>query len=633
MNSAAIAALFASGGEDKLYVEDVFSTYAYTGNGSTQTITNGIDLATKGGMVWIKDRDNVNSHSLWCTLNNEYYTSSNATSANTQDWGSNGAVDFNSDGFGVTSYNSGVLTNGSARGYVGWTTRNAPKFFTHTTAVKAAGVDKTVDLSTLGTVGMVAVKRTDSTGDWYVWHRSLTAGKLLYLNNSDAEATLGHITVSGTTLTLEDGVIADGTYIVYAWAHDASADGIIQCGAFTTDGSGNATVTLGWEPQLLELKSINATGNWTVVDSARGFTTLTGAYCATLRPNYSGAEDNAWGGILGLSATGFSLTGGYTSRTYIYLAIRRGPMRVPTDATKVYNAIARTGTGAAATVTGVGFAPDLGIVGRRTTTGTGCRIEDRLRGATQELNSGSDGAESAVAQSIISFDVDGIHLGTDGDWNANAADAFINWFFRRAPGFFDEVCDTGTGSAHAISHNLGVPPELMIRKKRSAADAWYVYYGDATDYLILNATDATADLDTIWNDTAPTSTQFTVGTHDDVNQSTGTFVTYLFASCPGVSKIGTFTGNGSTQNIDCGFAAGARFVLIKAISATGSWAVGDSTRGIVAGNDPYLLLNTTGAEVTDKDWLDSYAAGFTVNETTGPNANTNGVTYLFWAVS
>jgi hypothetical protein len=97
---------------------------------------------------------------------------------------------------------------------------------------------------------------------------------------------------------------------------------------------------------------------------------------------------------------------------------------------------------------------------------------------------------------------------------------------------------TGTGSATTFSHNLGVVPELMIMKKRSATDDWAVYAGDNTDFLLLNTTAATADDNTYWNDTTPTSSVFSVGTNADVNTSAATYVAYLFASLAGVSKIG-----------------------------------------------------------------------------------------------
>ena len=100
----------------------------------------------------------------------------------------------------------------------------------------------------------------------------------------------------------------------------------------------------------------------------------------------------------------------------------------------------------------------------------------------------------------------------------------IDYMFRRAPKFFDVVTYVGTGSAKTENHNLGVAPEMMWIKSRSHTYDWVVYYGDATDYLKLNTDAATADDNTYWNDTAPTSTVFTVGTQVAVNINTGNFL-------------------------------------------------------------------------------------------------------------
>jgi hypothetical protein len=177
---------------------------------------------------------------------------------------------------------------------------------------------------------------------------------------------------------------------------------------------------------------------------------------------------------------------------------------------------------------------------------------------------------------------------------------------------------------------------MMIVKMRNSASDWVCYHKDlGNTYTIFpNGNYAKDGPDSKWwNSTTPTSSVFSVGTNSTVNASTYTYVAYLFASITGVSKVGTYTGNGSSQTINCGFTTGARFVLLKATSTTGDWVVFDSARGIVSGNDPYLELNTTDAEVTDKDAVDTDNTGFVVNETTGPNINTNGVTYLYLAIA
>ncbi len=118
-----------------------------------------------------------------------------------------------------------------------------------------------------------------------------------------------------------------------------------------------------------------------------------------------------------------------------------------------------------------------------------------------------------------------------------------------------------------------------------------------------------------------------------MNASGGTYVSYLFASAPGVSKVGSYTGNGSSQTINCGFTGGARFVLIKRIDSTGDWYVWDTARGIVSGNDPHLSLNTTTAEVTTNDTIDTDSTGFVVNQVSATNVNVSSATYIFMAVA
>jgi hypothetical protein len=233
--------------------------------------------------------------------------------------------------------------------------------------------------------------------------------------------------------------------------------------------------------------------------------------------------------------------------------------------------------------------------------------------------------------------MDGVTLVGTGASLVNAGGStYINWYFKRAPSFFDEVCYTGTGSATTVTHNLGVEPEMMIVKCRSAgATNWPVFHTalGAPDSVYLNLTSAKSTYAPVWNSTVPTASVFTVGTDAGTNTSSATYVAYLFATCAGVSKVGSYTGNGSSQTIACGFAAGSRFVMIKRTDSTGDWYVWDSARGIVAGNDPHLSLNTTAAEVTTDDSVDTDNSGFIVNQLAATNVNVTSATYIFLAIS
>lgn len=630
-----ILKMLARGSAARVYVDDVFSAYTRNGTGASAAITTGINLSLNGGCVWTKSRSAATGNRLQFTAigaGTELATDSTAASASA----AQGVTSFNTNGHTIgtdTDYNNAT---GPAT-YIDWTFRNAPNFYWHTTVTKSAGTNATYNFSmhTAG-LGMVRVKRTDSTGSWYVWHRSLTAGKLLIGESTAAEATLGQITVSGTTVTLVDGVIADGTYLVEAIAHDTSATGIIQCGTFTTDVGATATVMLGWESQYVMLKRIDGTvsANWNIHDIIRGANQTSGAY---LYANTAGSEVATRDAIP--YAQGFKIIGNVcaTSAVYVYLAIRR-PNKPPTNGTQVYNAIARTGTGAAASVTGVGFAPDL-VFGKKRTGTTEWAWTDRLRGATLELSSDATTAETAFANDITSFGMDGVieGSGSAGNLNANTVTEILQCF-RRAPGVFDQICTTGSGANKTESHNLTVAPELWLHKGRSGTTGWI--WGSSlianTEYIAMPSPNGVVTDATAWNSTYPTASVINFGTLAAVNTSSATYVTYLWATKAGISKVFSYTGDGgSGKIIDCGFTTGARFVMIirTAASTAQDIFVWDSVRGIVAGNDPHLSLNTTAAEVTTDDSIDPDASGFAVNQVAATNINVNGAVYIGVAYS
>ncbi|MGD2272198.1 MAG: hypothetical protein PVI06_17485, partial [Desulfobacterales bacterium] len=146
-----------------------------------------------------------------------------------------------------------------------------------------------------------------------------------------------------------------------------------------------------------------------------------------------------------------------------------------------------------------------------------------------------------------------------------------------------------------------------------------------TDYGCLDLDNARADLDPIWNDTAPTATQFTVGTAAAVNENAKDFIAYLFRSVKGFSKVFSFEGNGSADGpfVYCGFRP--RFILVKAVdtAATGGFLF-DSERSTYNPVDDYLRANTADAEAmgTHSDFLSNgfkirtSAGGFNLNNKT-----------------
>jgi hypothetical protein len=202
----------------------------------------------------------------------------------------------------------------------------------------------------------------------------------------------------------------------------------------------------------------------------------------------------------------------------------------------------------------------------------------------------------------------------------------------------DVVAYTGNGVAgRQVTHNLGVAPELMIVKMRNQfSDNWVVYHSALTagENVFLDTSTAPSNYGNRLY--GPSTTYFTVSSDTSVNNTYSpelTYIAYLFATLAGVSKVGSYTGTGSDLNVDCGFSAGARFILIKRTDSTGDWYVWDSVRGISAGNDPYLLLNTTAAEVTNTDYIDPLSSGFTVTSNASGTVNVSSGSYIFLAIA
>jgi len=652
-----------------VYVEDVFSTFLYTGNGSTQTITNGIDLSGKGGLIWTKHRDDGSAglgHFFWDTVRgnngpNSRFLRSNSTNEEQEDGGF--ITSTSSTGYTVGNTSR---TNASAGLFCSWTFREQPKFFDIVTYT-GTGSNTTIPHNLGSVPGCIIVKRRDSSGYWWaVYHRSLaTANNYLLLQETSAQGNSSAIWngTNPTNTVFSVGTSADtnasgGTYIAYLFAHDAGGfgtagtDNVVSCGSYAGTSAANNAVSLGWEPQWVMIKEVTVSGGgWFMFDNMRGMPVST--VDAYLSANASDIESSPLD-LISPTATGFNLqyAGGSTNtsgRTYIYIAIRRGPMKTPTVGTEVFSPTYTSSAANPLTVT-TNFPVDLSL--NRAATGSPTWAFSRLTGANSNTAASTKSSylqtSSTAAESAPSVNGDSMQSNTaliDVNFNASDTTPKIYWNFRRAPGFFDVVCYTGTGGTNTLSHNLAAIPELIITKKRidvtsGGAAGWIVMSsaypggfisGGSTSFGQLQSAAAVNIGAGGFLQSIPTSTTFTLlgGNY----QATDSFVAYLFATCAGVSKVGSYTGTGTTLQVNCGFTAGARFVLIKRTDSTGDWYVWDTARGIISGNDPYLLLNSTAAEVTGTDYIDPLSSGFEISSTAPAAINANGGTYIFLAIA
>lgn len=632
-----------------VYVENVFSTYLYTGNNTTNNIVNNIDLSTKGGMLWLKSRSNAGSNIIYDTVRGMTTGNSNYLATNLTNAQSNyGDTVSTTSGFTLgANYPSNINSSGYTE--VSWTFRKQPNFFDIQTWT-GNGTSQNISHNLGSTPGCIIVKNLTSAGyNWIVYHSSLGNSNALFLNTSAASSGSGawnNTSPTSTQFTVGSNAATNNSgdsFIAYIFGPGGTGgfgltgtQDIISCGSFTTNGSGNVSVNLGWEPQWIMYKEYDAASGWIIDDTMRG---LSYVGEQRLSANSSGGEINVSPGAIVPTATGFNVTNSILpgSTSWIYIAIRRGPMATPTTGTSVFSPVVRAGTSAVASITGIGFVPDVALIsplnGSIGSVDWCLNFFDKLRNPQgYRLSTPFTNAQDTSINFLTSFDESGITFPSIG-YNATNGSGYnyINYFFQRAPGFFDEVCWGGSGSS--LNHNLGVAPQLIIYKPTSQSGHWSVYCSVVSNalnsYMQLETNNALVNAGTpVWQNI--TSTTFGFTSYIDYS-ATGN-VAYLFATVTGVSYVGLYSGTGGTQSISCGFGAGgARFILIKRTDSTGDWYVFDSADGLTSSSSPYLLTDSASTQVTGNHGIYASTGGFTL--TSASPVNTSGGSFIFLAIA
>ena len=636
-----------AGGSSATYVDDLFSTALYTGNGNgawnggNNTVPSGLDFTEGDWLSWIKLRDGGDSHFMSDSTQKTgtmYDSLASDRSYGKQTGESTGISAVGTNSYTIDGQNAQV--NGTDKKYVAWNFKTSPGFFDIVTWTGNATAGRTI-AHNLGSVpGMILIKDLDTGYDWAVYHRSLPNTHHLRLNQNAAADNINNYwnntTATSTHFTISDNgnVNYNGSnYVAYVFAHDDQSFGtnsdeaIIKCGSWNASG-GAATINLGFEPQLVIVKCSSGQGAWLIFDSMRGMTV--GGNDASLRIGTGDIEDSG-SNFIDPTADGFKVSNLGASQTFVYMAIRR-PNKPPEAATDVFAIDTAKATSPSPPQFTSGFVTDFAI--RTFMSSGGLLTGSRLQGLFT-LNPGHTTVEDRVwpATSLTWDFMDG--------WSKHDSDPadpnLFAYMFKRAPGFFDVVCYEGSSSAQNISHNLTVKPELILIKNRERAFNWEVYSSvtGITKYMQLNVAYGESSPTPQWNNTEPTATQFSVGTNaGGVNYNGDDHVAFLFASLSGISKIGSYTGTGNDINVNCGFSAGARFIMIhRTDPVAANWYVWDTTNGIVGGNDPYWTFATPTAAVTNTDYIDPLNAGFTVTSNAPTDLNAVGGNYLFLAIA
>ena len=408
---------------------------------------------------------------------------------------------------------------------------------------------------------------------------------------------------------------------------------IISCGNYTGTGSPGVTIPLGFEPQLVLIKNTSrAVTNWALYDSMRGIVTDGDDY--VLAPN-SQQADAAPVDFMTLSGLGFTIETTSHDDTnqngdnYVYMAIRRPDGLVGKPASAGTDVFAMD-TGASSTTIpnfDSGFPVDFAL--RKNISGNVDWISAaRLTGSKYLIP--NDNSAISTTNSWFTWDSN-LGWATDGT-NQNS------WMWKRGQGF-DFIAYKGDGiDGRAVQHSMNQAPEMIWIKSRNLSGNngdWIVGHKDLNGgsspwnyYLVLNKNQEEYSDVNPFNNSAPTAGSFELDSWDRVNAANDVYVAILFSSVTGISKVGSYAGSGSTQTITTGFQP--RFIIVRPRDNSLPWYTLDTTRGWASGNDEYLRLNTTDAQVGTMDWGEPTATGFTMAGNAAAN-NESGLNYIYYA--
>jgi hypothetical protein len=323
--------------------------------------------------------------------------------------------------------------------------------------------------------------------------------------------------------------------------------------------------------------------------------------------------------------------------------------------TEYFNTKLYTGTGASNAVTGVGFQPDWVWIKVRSNATHGHNVFDVIRGVNKNLQTNGTSAEGDdTSGSLTAFNSDGFTLGgfynkvnqsgeTFVAWNwlasnttvSNTSGSITSTVSANTTSGFSIVSYTGTGALATVGHGLGTTPAMIIVKSRTSVTNWNIYHQALgnTKSIYLNLTNAPDTTATRWNNTSPTSTVFTVNTSGEVNGSAVSLIAYCFAEVKGFSKFGSYTGNGSTDGTFVYTGFKPAYVMVKASSTTGQWAICDNKRGaanILGNNGEFLFAENSDATNSAPANWDFLSNGFKARANYAAH-NTSGVTYIYMA--
>ena len=459
--------------------------------------------------------------------------------------------------------------------------------------------------------------------------------KLLCCNGSTATAsTVTPDTISATgspSVTTNNSIFNDPAAYVFG---ESESESVISCGSYVGNGSTTGPeVYLGWEPQWVLVKNASAGENWKIFDSMRGIPTDAGD--AQITPNANSAESTSTN-FLDLTPTGFKVktTDGVINgngNTIVYMCLRRPDGYVGKPPELGTDVFAMDTGSSSSTIPNFdsGFPVDFTFFRKPAANGhweLGARL---IQGKFHY----TDDSDAEMTWANMAFDSN-----VGWEYSSNHDSAFQSWMFKRHAGM-DVVTYKGDHvDNRQLPHQLSKAPEMIWTHARDTTENWVVWHtgmpnsGDgenATAHALLNLNNGVSHSGQIYGGTdavAPTSTHWSVGTHESINDDRYNYLSMLFTSVSGISKCGSYNGSNSSQTITTGFQP--RFVIIKRTDSNGEWYVLDTTRGWGSGDDKAIKIDYAQSQF-DHDMGAPTSTGFTL--TNNDAWNNASKTYIYYA--
>tara|TARA_R100001443_G_scaffold29998_1_gene43486 strand:+ start:1 stop:1995 length:1995 start_codon:yes stop_codon:yes gene_type:complete len=654
--------LGAGGGDETLYMQDVFFINTFLGTSSSRNIVNGVKT-TEGALVVSKQRTSPDRDWNWIDTERGATKVLKTNTTGTEVTASNSLTAFNNNGFTI---GNAAAWNSNNQRMATWTFRKHPKFFdikTKTTNSSIGTTTVTHDLEC--DLGMAIFKSRNQTSqgyNWILWHKN-DSGYYYRLNTNDTRINFSPNSYNASTKTftlgypmsssadrLITGNGQDSNLICYFFASNnnngdfagqtGSAGDIIKCGKYTGNGSreNGPAVNVGFRPDFVFITRVNSGDNTWWLDAQRGISSFANSSRGRdqlLRPQGIGYEISS-DNLIRINPDGFSPESTDNSvnasgNEYLYMAIRAadGTVGKPFDGAGTDYFAMDTGSGDTVQNFDSSFPVGFALY-RKNVNGADDDWKLSSRITNRMFMHFKDSESRNSNDSFVDFAFD------DG-WGreANFDSTYQSWMWKTGQGC-DCVTYRGTNSARTIKHGLGGVPEMIwVCNRESNEDFYCGHMGnndgvDPWDYELKINTNSQRGTMGMFNDTPPTSTEFYLLNDNAVNQNDKEHFAVLFRSISGISKCGYYTGTGNnSQYINVGF--GIRFLVIKRTDSSGDWMVFDSLRGFgnSGTNDSILKFNSSFAP-TSSNVMNLSSQAFNPR-TSDSNLNASGGKYIYYA--